>query len=281
MLVLATFALLAGDAIPGLSVDFSPWSHRVPGRRAGVAGALRPLPRAPRARATSTTCRGSSPPPRVAAMSVTFVQVLFVEAPDAATEMVRAWVLATGLLLAGRGGNGARRAPRADPRHAPAARRSIVGAGRVGRLIATAPDRQARGRPAAARLRRRRPTSGGRPRPRGAAGSSPSCRSSTRAPSSGAIVQGAGHRARDHRLLLVLARDAARPRAAPARPRRDGLGRPAPLRGDARPRRAAADGRPCRSSASSPRRRAAGGCRSSTRSTACSPCSRSWCSRRC
>jgi len=134
MLVLATVALLAGDAIPGLSADASPWSLAFP----AVALASLALFGLYRVRLGT---RYLDDLPRIlaatalAAMSVTFAQVLFVEAPDAATEMVRAWVLATGLLLAGRGGMAL--AERRARIHGTAGSPTlIVGAGRVGRLIA-------------------------------------------------------------------------------------------------------------------------------------------------
>ena len=134
MLALATFALFAGDAIPGLPGDASPWALAFPAV-ALVALALvglyrvrlgtRYLDDVPRIVAATA----------VAAMAVTFVQVLFVEAPDAATEMARAWVLATGLLLVGRAGMSL--AERRARVHGTAGSPTlIVGAGRVGRLIA-------------------------------------------------------------------------------------------------------------------------------------------------
>jgi exopolysaccharide biosynthesis polyprenyl glycosylphosphotransferase len=134
MLVLSTIALLAGDAIPGLSVEVSPWALAFPAvvlTSLAVFGfyrvrlGTRYLDDLPRILAATA----------VAAMSVTFVQVLFVEAPHAATEMVRAWVLATVLLLAGRGGMAL--AERRARTHGTAGSPTlIVGAGRVGRLIA-------------------------------------------------------------------------------------------------------------------------------------------------
>ena len=134
MLVLATLALFAGDALPALSVEVSPWSIAFPFVVLAcltlfglyrVRLGTRYLDDLPRIVAATA----------VAAMSVTFVQVLFVEAPDAAPEMVRSWVLATGLLLAGRGGMAL--AERRARIHGTAGRPTlIVGAGRVGRLIA-------------------------------------------------------------------------------------------------------------------------------------------------
>ena len=134
MLALATIGLLAGDAIPALSVEVSPWSLSFPvvvlaclalfGLYRVRLGAryLDDLPRIVAATA-------------VAAMSVTFAQVLVVEAPDAAAEMLRSWVLATGLLLAGRGGMAL--AERRARTHGTAGSPTlIVGAGRVGRLVA-------------------------------------------------------------------------------------------------------------------------------------------------
>jgi exopolysaccharide biosynthesis polyprenyl glycosylphosphotransferase len=134
MLALATLALLAGEAVPGLSADASPWSLAFPavalatlavvGTYRGRLGTpyLDDLPRIVAATA-------------VAAMAVTFVEVLFVEAPDAATEMLRAWILAAGLLLAGRGGIVL--AERHARVHGTAGSPTlIIGAGRVGRLIA-------------------------------------------------------------------------------------------------------------------------------------------------
>ena len=134
MLVLAAVALLAGDAVPGLSAGASPWSLAFP----AVALASLALFGLYRVRLGT---RYLDDLPRIvaatalAAMSVTFVQVLFVEAPDAASEMVRAWVLATVLLLAGRGGMAL--AERRARIHGMAGSPTlIVGAGRVGRLIA-------------------------------------------------------------------------------------------------------------------------------------------------
>jgi exopolysaccharide biosynthesis polyprenyl glycosylphosphotransferase len=134
MLALTTLALLAGASIPGLAADASPWSLAFP----AVAFAALALVGLYRVRLGT---RYLDDLPRIfaataiAAMSVTFVQVLLVEAPDAATEMVRAWVLATALVLAGRGGMGI--AERRARIHGTAGSPTlIVGAGRVGRLIA-------------------------------------------------------------------------------------------------------------------------------------------------
>jgi exopolysaccharide biosynthesis polyprenyl glycosylphosphotransferase len=134
MLALAALGLLAGDAIPALSVDISPWSIAFPvvalislalfGLYRVRLGA-RYLDDLPRILAATA----------VAAMAVTFVQVLVVEAPDAAPEMLRAWVLATGLLLAGRGGM-ALAERRARTHGTGGSPTLIIGAGRVGRLIA-------------------------------------------------------------------------------------------------------------------------------------------------
>jgi exopolysaccharide biosynthesis polyprenyl glycosylphosphotransferase len=134
MLALATIALLAGDAILGLPQEASPWALAYPVvALAGLALVglyrvqlgTRYLDDLPRIVAATA----------VAAMAVTFVQVLVVEAPDAATEMVRAWVLATLLILVGRGGMSV--AERRARIHGTAGSPTlIVGAGRVGRLIA-------------------------------------------------------------------------------------------------------------------------------------------------
>src|SRR5687768_16887015 len=103
MLALTSIVLLAGDAILGLPQEASPWALAYPVAALAALALVglyrvqlgtRYLDDLPRIVAATA----------VAAMAVTFVQVLVVEAPEAATEMVRAWVLATVLILAGRGG---------------------------------------------------------------------------------------------------------------------------------------------------------------------------------
>ena len=134
MLMLVAVGLLAGGGVTGLTVEASPWALSFPlvallclavfGLYRVRLGSryLDDLPRIIAATA-------------VAAMTVTFAQVLFVQAPDAAAEMVPAWALATGLLLAGRGGMAL--AERRARTHGTAGSPTlIVGAGRVGRLVA-------------------------------------------------------------------------------------------------------------------------------------------------
>ncbi len=133
MLAVATLLFFAG-AVPVLSVDSSAWSLAYPAAALvslalvgiyKVRLGMRFLDDVPRIVAATA----------VAAMAVTFVQVLLDEDGGAASEIVAGWGVVTGLVLAGRGGI-ALAERRARVHGAAGSPTLVVGAGRVGRLIA-------------------------------------------------------------------------------------------------------------------------------------------------
>jgi exopolysaccharide biosynthesis polyprenyl glycosylphosphotransferase len=134
MLAVATLAALAGSDLVGVAIGVSAWTLTLPFvvlASLAAFGLYRPrlatsfLDDVPKVIAATS----------VATMALSFFQVLLLDNPDAAREAAALWALSTGLLLAGRGGLAL------TERRALAVRDAghptlIVGAGRVGRLIA-------------------------------------------------------------------------------------------------------------------------------------------------
>jgi len=134
MLAAALLVLIAGTTLPGLPIDASAWLLVFP--LVALASlalfglyrlriGMRLLDDVPKIMGATA----------VAAMVVTFAEVLVAQDGNAAGEMVTGWALVTGLVVAGRGGL-ALAERRARVHGAAGSPTLVVGAGHVGRLIA-------------------------------------------------------------------------------------------------------------------------------------------------
>ena len=180
----------------------------------------------------------------LAAMTVLTLRALLADSPELAAQTIRPWAFATAYLAAGRI---ALHWSQSQARRQGEALRPtlIVGAGRVGSLIAQRPARSARARAEAGRVPRQRPAGrAGRRAPLPVLGASWDLDE---------VIAPPRRRARDRHLLDGAARRAAAARAPLRGARRRGLARPAPVRVDERPRSRSSTSAACRC-AGAPRR---------------------------
>ena len=256
MLTVACFAAVIGSEAAGVGTPPVGEPRRLRRARARPADAARHRTSPASGRSCSRTSAGSSPSTSLAAMSVLTLRELFAEPPELAAQTIRPWAFATAYLAAGRI---ALHWSQSQARRQGEAMRPtlIVGAGRVGRLVAKrllaypelglkpigfldkepldALGRLGHGAGARRQLGPRR----GHRRPR--------------------------RRAGDRHLLDGPERGAAAARPPLRGARRQRLLRPAPVRAGERPRHRRAHRRPAARHGASRRTRAAGSSPSSTR----------------